>query len=274
MPFSKSLLLAAGLGVVGVVGGLSDAHAADPGLEAVEDFRRGGKPRDAIENRFFLKEGRFEITPMFGYVPNNPFAKRFLGGVFLGYHFNEDFSVQATIGYSPDLKESDLKSLTSALVVIAHGGPGGANFQQPLDKLALWAAFGGTWSPFYGKINLIGETVVNFDLYLSAGVGIISTVHYNATYDDIPPDYTALDAGQVEVEFSPNLGFGMNFFLNQFMALKIDGRFAFWVDEQPQYCTGGPNCDPITSQRLYNNFVVSVGLGFFFPNMKPRLYDF
>ena len=58
------------------------------------------------------------------------------------------------------------------------------------------------------------------------------------------------------------------------MAIKLDGRFAFWVDKEPQYCTGGPDCEPATSQRLYNNFIVSGGLAFYFPNMKPRLYDF
>jgi len=271
----KFLLLALGLWVMAAFVGPVRAHA-DPGTDAIEEFRTEDKPGRAIENRFFLKEGRFEITPMFGYVPNNPFAKRFLGGVFIGYHFNEAFSVQATVAYSPDLGEADLKGLTTALVVIAHSGPGGATFQQPLDKLTLLAIFGGTWSPIYGKINIIGETVLNFDLYLSAGVGMVSKVNYFAVYDNeaaAGEEPIDLISGGNEVEFSPSAGIGANFFINQFMAVKVDGRFAFWVDKEPQYCQGA-DCEPVTSQRLYNNFVISGGLAFFFPNMKPRLYDF
>ena len=275
MTLFKSLLLAVGLGFMGALAA-PVAHAGDPGTDAIEEFRSDDKSTRAIENRFFLKGNRFEIAPMFGYVPNNPFAKRFLGGVFLGYHFNEAFSAQATIAYSPDLKESDLKGLTTALVVIAHSGPGGASFQQPLDKLVLLAEFGGTWSPIYGKINILGETVLNFDLYLSAGLGIVSKVNYFAVYDDgAQPgeDPVNLEGGDNEVEFSPSAGVGTNFFINQFMAIKLDGRFAFWVDQEPQYCQG-TDCEPVTQQRLYNNFIVSGGLAFYFPNMKPRLYDF
>jgi len=273
MPLFKSLFFACGLAVLGALAVSNDAFADSPGLDAIHQFEEGYQQRDAIENRFFLKGQRFEVTPMFGYVPNNPFAKRFLGGVFVGYHFNEQFSAQATIAYAPDLEESDLKGLTSALVVIAHSGPGGANFQQPIDKLTLWAAFGGTWSPFYGKINLIGETVLNFDLYLSAGLGMISKVDYQAVYDDSAPNFVSLQGGTHQALFSPTAGIGTNFFINQFMALKIDSRFAFWVDKQPQYCAGA-DCQPVSGQRLYNNFVISGGLAFFFPNMKPRLYDF
>lgn len=269
----KSLLLAVGLFVLAGIG-MPDAHAASPGLEAVDDFRDDSDQTSAIENRFFLKEQRFEVTPMFGYVPNNPFAKRFVGGILLGYHFNEQFSAQGLVAYSPDLQESDLKGLTQALVLIAHTGPGGSDFQQPLDKVVLWANFGGTWAPIYGKINLIGETVLNFDLYASAGLGVISKVNYFARYDN-SGDGTpvALEGGQNEATVSPSLGFGTNFFLNQTVALKIDGRFSFYVDDQPNYCQGA-GCDPVTEQRLYNNFTVSGGLAFFFPRMKPRLYDF
>ena len=55
------------------LGVISPAEAADkdasPGLEAIDSFRNGEKSRQAVENRFFLKQERFEISPVIGYVP-------------------------------------------------------------------------------------------------------------------------------------------------------------------------------------------------------------
>lgn len=255
------------------------AFAADqpsPGLEAITQFREGeGRPQ-AVENRFFLKQNRFEIAPIVGYVPNNPFAVRYVGGVMLGFHFSEVIAAQAQISYSPDLGENDLKGLVGVLLDRAFNAGGDAEFQQPLDKVELSAAFGVAWSPIYGKINLVGETVLNFDFYGFAGAAMISKRNFIALYDQAGianGDVVNLqpDAGQPnEVLVAPVLGVGQNYFLNQMMSLKLDARAAFYVDDKPQY-------DPLippTEKQLYNNFIISGGLAFFFPRMKPRLYDF
>ena len=66
------------------------------------------------------------------------------------------------------------------------------------------------------------------------------------------------------------MGVGQNCFINRLMAFKIDVRAAFYVDNKPQY---DPTV-PADGQRLYNNVIASAGFAFFFPNMKPRLYNF
>ena len=255
-------------------------HAADkPGVEALEEFRQGASEPSAIENRFFLKEGRFEIAPHFGYVPNNSFARRYVGGLVLNYHFSETLSVGADVTYSPDLGRGDLKQLVGILLDRAFntGGANSDDFQQPLDKVTLSAAFGINWAPVYGKINLIGETVLNFDLYFFVGVGMISKTNYFGVYNpdalataQAPNDLVLLEQVGNEVKVAPNIGIGQNYFLTQMLALKIDAKAAFFIDNNPQY---DPAVPPDGS-RLYNNFVVSVGLGAYFPKMKPRLYDF
>ncbi len=213
---------------------------------------------------------------MVGYVPNNPFARRYVGGAVLGYHFTETLSAQAQILYSPDFGENDLKGLTSVLLDRAYNANTSATtqFQQPLDKVALAAAFGVAWAPVYGKINLVGETVLNFDFYMFGGAGMVSKNDYVATYDETADpatgDIVALSPPVNEVKVAPYVGIGQNYFLNQFMAFKLDLRAAFWVDNRPQY---DPDI-PVAEQRLDNNFVAGGGLAFFFPNMKPRLYDF
>lgn len=255
------------------------AYAADkssPGLEAIDDFREGERRPKAVENRFFLKENRFEIAPIIGYVPNNPFAVRYVGGAILGFHFSETIAAQSQISYSPDLGEQDLKGLVGVLLDRAFNAGADVDFQQPLDKVQLSAAFGVAWAPIYGKINLVGETVLNFDLYGFAGAAMVSKRNFIATFDEggiENGDVVNLqeDPGQPnEVLVAPVLGVGQNYFLNQMMSFKIDARAAFYIDDKPQY---DPDV-PATEKQLYNNFIVSGGVAFFFPRMKPRLYDF
>jgi outer membrane beta-barrel protein len=254
------------------------ARAADsPGAVALEDYSAGKRPPKAIENRYFLKEGRFELAPHFGYVPNNPMAVRYVVGGFLTYHLNETISFGADVAYSPDLGEKDLKGLVSVLLDRAFNAAsnGSSDFQQPLDKVTLAADFGVNWAPIYGKINLLGETVVNFDFYLFAGAGSFTKTNYIAVYDASTAasgDVVALEpaAEPNETKFGPVIGLGQNYFITQSLALKLDARSAFYVDQKPQY---DPDV-PVTEQRLVNNFTASVGIGVYFPAMKPRLYEF
>jgi hypothetical protein len=101
---------------------------------------------------------------------------------------------------------------------------------------------------------------------------MVSKVDYYATYDDSGADgnFVAVAEYGNEVKFSPNLGLGANFFVTGSIAIKIDARFLLFFDNKPQY---DPN-ETVTESRLYNNFVASVGPAFFFPAMKPRIYDF
>jgi outer membrane beta-barrel protein len=248
-----------------------------PAVDALTEYRSGKAESRAIENRFFLKEGRFEIAPHLGYVPNNSFARRYVGGLALNYHFAETLAVGADITYSPDLGKNDLKQLVGILLDRAFNA-GGADtaFQQPLDKVTLSAAFGVSWAPVYGKINLIGETVLNFDLYGFAGLGMVSKSNYYAQFDPTvieilePNDVVLLQAVGNEVRIAPTIGVGQNYFLNQILALKLDVKASFYLDDKPQY---DPDV-PVQQQQLYNNFIASVGIAAFFPKMKPRLYDF
>lgn len=250
------------------------AVADSPGLEAIQEFRAGRPPMSAVENRFFLRQGRFEIAPMMGYVPNNPFSYRYTGAVNFGYYFTETLGVSGQFLYSPDRGINDLKGLTIALVRIAYNGPGGADFQQPLDKITLAGNFGVTWAPLYGKINLIGEKVVNFDLHGNAALGVVSKVNYHAEYvPNAPPGSVPVrlvfDGNEVKV--APVLGVGANFFVSQTAAFKIDARSMIYIDEKPQY---DRNSSAPVENRVYNNFIASAGVSLFFPKMAPRVTNF
>ena len=177
MSHQYSVLLAG----LGLSVALQAAHAEEgetpPGVEALEEFRTGAKPPNPVQNRFFLKSKRFEITPLLGVGPNNPFADRFpTASLAFGYHFSEQLAVSGIFTYAPDLGKGDVKALVPILLQRADDD----DFQQPLDKVTLAASVGVTWSPVYGKINIIGETVLNFDFYGFLGVGFVLQNEYAA----------------------------------------------------------------------------------------------
>lgn len=263
--------LLAGLGfLLASPDAVAGARSAQQALKEKED---GTRPYNVVQNRFFLKGERFELAPAVGVVPNNPFVKRAAGGVFLAYHFNETLAAEGTLLYAPDLGEADLKDLTHTLVVIAEEG-GSDEFKQPLDKMTLGASFAARWSPIYGKINLIGESVINFDLYGTAGLGMLSLKKYNAVYSDaqaeqgLPP--AVLEDPTNKVAPTINLGLGLNFFVTSAIAVKLDARNFFYFGPPPSY-TGK---EDVTALRLYDDFVASVGVSIFFPSMQPRQVNF
>ncbi len=268
-----SMVAAFGVGLLTTPSALAADSPAD---EAVERLVESDHTPSPIENRFFLKANRFEIAPVLGYVPNNPFARRYVGGALLAYHISESIAAEGAILYSPDLGQDDLKGLTSTLVQIAHQGGSDAGFQQPVDKMTLGATFALRWAPVYGKINLLGEQVLNFDFYGTIGLGLLSRAEYYATYNDSH----LTDGSGSPVTLSPaistytvpaNIGIGFDFFLSQSVALKLDARSYLYVGNQPDY---DPNDDTELGKRLYNNFIASAGVSIFVPKMKPRLYDF
>ena len=257
---------------------LSEAQAATPSEEALAVHRGEVTKKNAIQNRYFLKSGRFEVSPIFGYVPNNPMVKRYTGGLVAGYHFSEQLAATAQVFYSPDLGETDLKGLTNTLVVIAHGGASDVEFQQPVDKMMLGAIFNVMWAPVYGKINLVGELVLNFDLCGTLGLGFIVVRKHYAKYDasavvdegDAPVSLTEPGSAENRPAVPLSVGLGTNIFLTQTLAVKLDARSMFYIDQVPQY---DPN-NPETGRRIYNNFLATFGISIFFPKMEARITNF
>ncbi len=245
----------------------------------------GKKPvPDPIRNRFFLKGNRFEIAPTLGYVPNNSFADVYVGGAYLAYHFSERFAVEAAFLYSPNSGAAGVKGLTRTLLDIAYQGDPNTKFQQPIDRMQMAAAFSARWAPVYGKLNLIGEGVVNFDVYGTGGVGLLAISKDVAT---ISEDYRSGNSDdpvyvepQPNTQFSPalNLGAGINVFLSSSVALKLDARTLVYIGPEADYIVG--DGDPTTSQPQVLNdevqtaFITTGGVSIFIPKMKPRIFNF
>jgi outer membrane beta-barrel protein len=276
--------LSLAVGLLGALASSPAAEAADhPATTALDELAGKKAPQPGvIQNRFFTKANRFEIAPAIGYVPNNAFVSNIYGGAIAAYHFSDTFAAEGAFFYAPNTGAAGVKGLTQTLVSIAYEGNNETTFRQPLDRLQLGAIFSARWAPVYGKINLIGEGVLNFDVYGTAGVGLLLVTK---DFASINPDYAAgvEGADPASVEQSPltqaypavNLGVGFDFFVTQSIAIKIDARSAFYIAEEPDYGNRLPNGDPAPLEsRLYNTFLTTGGVSIFIPKMKPRLFNF
>ncbi len=277
-----SMLAALALGLAAPTAAF--AKDKNTAVVALEEFKGKKQPIDLIRNRFFLKGNRFEIAPSLGYVPNNSFADSYVGGAYLAYHFDEKLSVEAAVLYSPNTGTSGVKNLTRTLLDIAYQSDPGTTFQQPIDRLSIAAAFSARYSPVYGKINLLGEGVVNFDMYGTAGVGLVAVSKDIAVVSDAYREGATTDPVSLEPnpqqQFTPalNLGIGLNFFISPTIALKLDARTLVFVGPEADYIVG--DIDPTTGQQQVLNdeiqsvFITTGGISIFVPKMKPRLYNF
>jgi hypothetical protein len=110
----------------------------------------------------------------------------------------------------------------------------------------------------------------------------MTIAEYYATYNDNPGGNCADGGSSIECivtltkmnnkyRVPINVGLGFDFFMNQTIALKIDARNYFYVDEKPDY---DPEDETELGKRLYTTFIASAGVSVFVPSMKRRLYDF
>jgi outer membrane beta-barrel protein len=218
--------------------------------ETIIDAEVQGQDRviKTIQKKDFLKLGRFEAMPNVGFVTNDPFLNRYIAGVRMGYHLTEIFAFEGELAYAPDLGDADWKGLTHQLVNQNHVSP-------DISKLTLIANGAFQFSPIYGKVALSGDNIIHFDIYGAFGMGVTQT------RDDLEALQAEGDAEAIttEVQLHPttNFGGGARVVFNHTVAVRIDGRSLVYIETVNS-----------TTLEMKNNFILSGGVSFFFPQMS------
>lgn len=227
-----------------------DDRAGVDGENLLEGEDAAGPKRTikTVQRKDFMKLGRFEAGPSVGFVTNDPFLNRYIAGVRLGYHVTEIFGLEGELSYSPDLGEADWKPLTSQLVNENHVSP-------DISKLTLIGNLTFQFSPIYGKVALNGNNIIHFDVYGAFGMGFTRTV------DDLKAlqaegDQVA-EATQFQMQPTTNFGGGARVVFNQTIAVRVDARSLVYIETVNS-----------TTLEMKNNFILSGGVHFFFPQMQ------
>ncbi len=219
-----SLLLA-----LAVFGGLLAPRAAQAQCvdEALKQQLVGERAYRGVVPRKFQKALRHELSPMGGwYAGDLSDGAPIYGGAYT-FHFTEDLGLEASY-----MRSRQRFALLNAIIDRQQGLVG---LVRAEDNLVQFFNGNVVWSLAYGKVRWMGGAIGRYDFYLSLGGG--------ATVE--PGDIGLTGSG----------GFGMKFYLTQWLALRLDVRDL--VHEQKRVALG--------VEKIVNDITATGGLSVFLP---------
>lgn len=227
-----------------MTGGLTPAFAQ----EAEEDERAGLPDRDdsdplfwaemrdvyTIQQRSFLKEGRFAVSLYAGMIPNNIFEQYYPVGIRANWYVLENIGLEFAASYA-----FARRTVLTEMV----GDPTGIGANSILlgDIQLSHNTFGVKWSPVYGKFAFNNTGLFYFDMFILGGAGL--AVLQTESDVNIDASTTAKAEGVV--------GAGAAIYMGQHLGVRVDFRqFIFLKPEN----FGG----------VYTPSEVSLGASWFF----------
>lgn len=165
---------------------------------------------ETVQKRLFLKDGKLELTPYFGVVPNDDFIVYLPMGLRAGYHFSEAFAVEASFAYVTD-QDSDLASFLVDEI--------GLNRAQLRQVVKMYYNVNLLWAPIYGKLSFLGTKLTHFDLYVGIGMG---NTHLDE-YSELNPE-----PNNKTDNFGGNYIVGFRWYITDLINVRTDFRHYFF----------------------------------------------
>ncbi len=184
----------------------------------------------SVQRKLYLKNNRFEVTPMVTATINDPFYLKWGGVLRVAYYLSDSLALVA--------RGALLQTLRSNDVPIANR----TFFSRIRNSNPLWYGMGDVeWSPIYGKVAMM-NSIFHFDAFLVGGLGVVYPV----------------TAGLPER--SPSLGVdvggGLRFVAKDWLAITASVINTSYVDSGPGQTTKG---------SMQNMLAVNAGVSIFFP---------
>lgn len=162
-----------------------------------------------VRPQMYSTGNKFEVTPVVGYVSNDPYYRIIAPGVMVTYHYSDRSAIEGHVNFNVNSE----KQLLSQVRAQAKHEP------DVVSRPKIVATGDYVWTPVYGKLNAFGEVVLHYDLYVLGGLGI--------SQDEIQT--SAATPGAVPVVNSKvfpvtDVGLGQHFFLSRHIALRTELR--------------------------------------------------
>lgn len=237
--------------------GLGDICEIDPAACPTLDMaKEAEKPLDetilAVQQRFIIKKGRFEVQPFWGFTLNDQFVSHNAPGLGINYYITEVLAVGVNGSYYDPF---NVDSAFNAQVRRA------ARVGVPLTEYQWAAAANFTYVPANGKFAGFSNFIFHYDMYVVGGVGAISTRPIAV----IDPDNRAFE---YEPKVSFNAGLGLKIFFNRWFAAVLEVRDYIFIDQLEALTIDAEPSDQSTwlgDTSLTNNVQAQVGLSVFIP---------
>ncbi len=202
-----------------------------------------------VSGHLFLKRGRFELSPSATFSIRDPFFTKYVFGGALTYHIAESLAVGLRFGYAVPVvagsAEICIIETTGTTTTRGCRAPKFADLTgQAPGQIRLVGGLDLQWAPIYGKISLLSERFLHFDLYAVGGAALVQYVGPTATGDPA----TLLAPGG-------NIGGGMRFFVNRWITVRAELRDLIYVEK----------VSPLPATSLRNQLLFELGISLFFP---------
>jgi outer membrane beta-barrel protein len=182
----------------------------------IEKFWGKRRKVAVIQKRLFdEKQGRWEISLHFGYIPNDPFVNYVPVGARFAYHFREWIAMEFGGMYTPSFDSS----LASGIKGVGTGTPFQLNVTI-MERQKWFTHLNAVFSVIHGKVAFLKTGLSHFDLFLTVG----PSFHY--VDPPVAGDGTTTSASSFR--FGGNVGGGMKFFVNDFFGIRLDVRQYFF----------------------------------------------
>jgi outer membrane beta-barrel protein len=231
--------------------------------EARRQEREEAKRRlvKVIQPKAFLKYRKVELTPQIGLSNNDNFVRRLFLGVGVGYHINDLLSIEGTFAFLPNLGETDYKPLTLRFRE-------GEEVVPDISRVVFLGVGNLSLSPIFGKIELGTQRIINYDIYFTAGIGVVSSqddmeiVNNEAclTHESRAERQADVENGCQYVDqehFVSNFGGGFRVVFNEWIGIRLDIRQYTHIEQV--YREGEIGLE------MKQNLFINIGATFFLP---------
>ncbi len=183
-----------------------------------------------VQNRAYSKGHRFELGAFGGVTFSDPFLSTNQTGLDLGYHFTENLGLHLIAWKS-------FVSPSSALDTFEREKHATTNTNYPKNFVGVE----GMGSVLYGKLSVLGKSIIYYDLHGLVGVGSMGT-----------------ESGRY---IAPSLGVGQRFYFGKLVSLRIDYRLMYYRETILEKQIVTQLGQPTGSRDNWSN-VITLGLSF------------
>lgn len=183
----------------------------------------------AVRNRLYLVERRFEIGANVGFSLLPRLTDHYNFNASAAYNVAEWFAVEVRVGYAYSRQTSladQVKEAFSSQTSLPR-----LNDFSDLWQMGVNGVVGARFQPIYGKLNLLAELPVHFQLYLWAGGGLGTFTRESLL---ICPQRSGNSCNGYlrEDKLSPivSLALGFRFFVANRHAIRLEARTWSWLD--------------------------------------------
>lgn len=164
-----------------------------------------------VSGKMLQKAGRHELGAGAGLSVNDAFFQKVLVGGRYAYHLMESLALEVSGDYGISFPSGAVVRCPPAGGACRTAGAGDLS-AAPGDVRGQ-ASLSAQWAPFYGKLSVLAEEAIHFDLYFTGGGGLVSYRGQDRNGAAVSP----LTAAGV-------VGLGTRALLSDWLTLRFDAR--------------------------------------------------